>query len=298
MAGLDKLIRSAYYIGMTEPWRTNRTASDAALLRRAVSGLQRRLRAQDEPGGAGPTGLGILGRLTRMGVASAAEIAQREGLQPQSRTRALQALQGAGLIDRWTDEDDRRRTSIAITPKGEAYLNATMRKRVAWLGGTIEAHLNPAERDTLRAAALLMERLTGGGSSGRAAAKATDVVVNLAPSCHVADVQRSVDFYTLLGFVEDGRWMDGDTLVWASMHGSRVRAARIMFSLAEETVEPMAQGIHFYCWSDDITALRARLLAEGLHPGPIAAQEHMPNGEFPITDPDGYALLIGQLRPA
>jgi DNA-binding MarR family transcriptional regulator len=139
-----------------------RLASDAALLRSAVAGLQRRLRAQDEDHAIAPTGLGILGRLLRIGVANATEIAQLENLQPQSLTRALKSLHDAGLIDRWIDEDDRRRTSLAITEKGEALLRSTIRKRVAWLARVMETRLSPAERDTVRAAALLMERMAGG----------------------------------------------------------------------------------------------------------------------------------------
>jgi len=269
-----------------------RLASDAALLRSAVSGLQRRLRAQDEAGGIGPTGLGILGRLLRVGVASATEIAQLERLQPQSLTRSLKSLEDAALIERWSDEDDRRRTSIAITAKGEAFLRSTIRKRVTWLAGVMESRLTPAERDTVRAAALLMERMTGGSNRARP----TDVVFNLIPSAHVADVERSLRFYARLGFVEDGRWADGGQLVWASMHARTVRAARIMFSLAEAPLEPCAQGIHFYCWSDDLVALHVRLVNDGLAPSPIAHPPHMEDGEFQLDDPDGYRLMVGQPR--
>jgi DNA-binding MarR family transcriptional regulator len=137
-----------------------RVASDAALLRRAVSGLQRRLRAQDASVDIAPTGLGILGRLMRIGVANATEIAELEHLQPQSLTRSLKSLADAGLIDRWVDEDDRRRTSLAITEEGEALLRDTIRKRVAWLAQVMETRFSQTERDTLRAAAFLMERIT------------------------------------------------------------------------------------------------------------------------------------------
>jgi DNA-binding MarR family transcriptional regulator len=143
-----------------------RPASDAALLRRAVSGLQRRLRAQDDNGNISPTGLGILGRLLRTGVANATEIAQLEHLQPQSLTRALKSLHDDGLIDRWIDEDDRRRTSLAITPKGEALLRDTIRKRIIWLAHAMATRLTPDERDTIRAAALLMERIAAYDEDG------------------------------------------------------------------------------------------------------------------------------------
>ena len=113
---------------------------------------------------------------------------------------------------------------------------------------------------------------------------------------HVEDVERSLRFYERLGFVEDGRWEDGGRLEWASMHARTVRSARIMFSLADAPVEPSAQGIHFYCWSDDLVALHARLANEGLAPGPILYPPHMQDGEFRLVDPDGYELVVGQPR--
>jgi len=139
----------------------NSLASDAALLRRAVSALQRRLRAQDPDGGISPTGLAILARLMRSGVTSASEIAELETLQPQSLTRVLKSLERAKLIDRWTDEDDRRRTSIAITPRGEALLRTTIRERIAWLAGVMGTRLTAQERATVRSAAKLIERIVG-----------------------------------------------------------------------------------------------------------------------------------------
>jgi DNA-binding MarR family transcriptional regulator len=268
--------------------------SDAALLRSAVSALQRRLRAQDEPGGVGPTGLGILARLFRTGVANASEIAQQEHLQPQSLTRSLKSLHDAGLIDRWTDEDDRRRTSLAITPKGEELLKGTIRKRIMWLARVMNSRLSPQERETLRAASFLIERIAGGGDPG----KTSDIVINLAPETQVADVSRSLEFYARLGFVEDGRFEHEGRLVWASMHGRAVRAARIMFALADAPIDPNAQGVGFYCWSDNIASLVERLTAAGLKPSSITHPDHMPQGEFQIGDPDGYVLRIGQLTRA
>jgi DNA-binding MarR family transcriptional regulator len=121
--------------------------------------LQRRLRAQDPDGGIPPTSLSILARLMRTGVTSASEIAALEALQPQSLTRALKSLERDGLIDRWIDEDDRRRTSIAITPKGEALLRTTIRERIFWLARAMATRLKPEEVETLRAAATIIERI-------------------------------------------------------------------------------------------------------------------------------------------
>jgi DNA-binding MarR family transcriptional regulator len=95
----------------------------------------------------------------RLGVTSATEIAALEALQPQSLTRALKSLEDDGLIDRWIDADDRRRTSIAITPKGEALLRATIRERVFWLARVMATRLTPEEVATVRAAAAIIERI-------------------------------------------------------------------------------------------------------------------------------------------
>ena len=95
----------------------------------------------------------------RTGVTSASEIAALEALQPQSLTRALKSLERDGLIDRWIDEDDRRRTSIAITPKGEALLRTTIRERIFWLARAMATRLKPEEVETLRAAATIIERI-------------------------------------------------------------------------------------------------------------------------------------------
>jgi DNA-binding MarR family transcriptional regulator len=118
-----------------------------------------RLRRAVSDGGIPPTSLAVLGRLVRMGVTSASEIAALESLQPQSLTRALKSLEQDGLIDRWVDKDDRRRTSIAITPKGEALLRATIRERVVWLARVMATRLKEDEVATLRAAAAIIERI-------------------------------------------------------------------------------------------------------------------------------------------
>jgi DNA-binding MarR family transcriptional regulator/catechol 2,3-dioxygenase-like lactoylglutathione lyase family enzyme len=271
----------------------NKNASDAALLRGAVGALQRRLRAQDEASDLGPTGLLLLGRLSKIGSASATELAQLERLQPQSITRALRALEDGGFIDRAVDEDDRRRAVLSITEQGRAFLRRMTMKRIAWLARALDTHLNPEERDVLRAGAILIDRIATGDGG---AVPPGDTVVNLIPNTRVTDVQRSLEFYQRFGFVVDGRHERGGRLAWVSMHARTVRAARIMLELAERPFEPNAQGIGFVCWTDDIVKLQRRLRHEGLSPGEINHPTHMPDGTFQMPDPDGYALTVIQVR--
>ncbi len=131
----------------------------ARSLRSALAKLNRRLRAQDDSGGVGSTGLSLLGRLLREGPATAATLATRERLQPQSLTRTLQALEARRLIDRAVDMADRRRSTITITQSGIETLRNTARSRQSWLAQAMAATLSSTERDVLRIAIPLMERL-------------------------------------------------------------------------------------------------------------------------------------------
>jgi hypothetical protein len=46
----------------------------------------------------------------------------------------------------------------------------------------------------------------------------------------------------------------------------------------------------FYC--EDVAAFRDKLLESGLEAGPITRPFYAPRGEFRVTDPDGYALMV------
>ncbi len=110
------------------------------------------------------------------------------------------------------------------------------------------------------------------------------------PYAHVADVQRSIDFYARLGLeVRDTHEVDG-RLVWAFLTSPAEPAAGLMLALAGGPVDPGAQAVLFYCWTPDVVALRDELEA-----GTITHPFYMPAGELRIADPDGYVVLVGQL---
>ncbi len=133
------------------------------------------------------------------------------------------------------------------------------------------------------------------------------------PMAHVADVDRSADFYSLLGFDCTNRFSGADgTTNWASMHSG---SARMMLARASGPVCAHEQAVLFYMYSSDVRALRAHLLQHGLPnaglppgeiggntEGPVGAAVYelihpfyMPEGELRVHDPDGYCILIGQL---
>ncbi len=110
------------------------------------------------------------------------------------------------------------------------------------------------------------------------------------PMLHVAEIERSIRFYELLGFTT----VDTDRcspLGWARMH---CEGGAVMFlrGEAEHPLDASAQGIMLYMYTADLVGLREQLLAGGVSVPPIKRQEYMPSGEINITDPDGYRIAV------
>ena len=131
----------------------------ASLVRRAVATLSRRLRAERSADSMSLTKLSLLGQLYRHGSISAAELAGLERVQPQSLTRVLAELLEEGLISRRVDAADGRRLLLDITGEGRAVLTRDMQQRDAWLARAMYQELSATERELLRLAAQLLERL-------------------------------------------------------------------------------------------------------------------------------------------
>ncbi len=111
------------------------------------------------------------------------------------------------------------------------------------------------------------------------------------PLLHVADIERSIRFYELLGFsaVDTDRCTP---LGWARLHCD---GGALMFLRAEEQekLDPAAQGVLFYMYTPDLAGLREQLMAAGVKVPPIRFPDYMPSGEIMLRDPDGYVILIG-----
>ena len=117
-------------------------------------------------------------------------------------------------------------------------------------------------------------------------------VTGLIPMAHVADVQRSVEFYKMLG-MELRASLKGSTngLQWAHL---ACEGAHLMFARASEPVVASQQAVLFYLYTPDLVALRDHLLTSGVRVSAITYPDFMPKGEVCVEDPDGYCLLIGQ----
>ena len=108
------------------------------------------------------------------------------------------------------------------------------------------------------------------------------------PLMHVADIERSIRFYELLGFIR----VDTDCakpLGWARLH---CEGGAVMFLRAEGPVDGSAQAMMLYMYTPDLAGLRQHLSANGIAAPPINYPPYMPSGEMRLADPDGYVLLF------
>jgi hypothetical protein len=118
-------------------------------------------------------------------------------------------------------------------------------------------------------------------------------VCALVPFVHVADMQRSVAFYALLGFVTLDTFEPEGELEWAFLQSD---GARLMLA-AGRPIDHRAQAVLFYLYAHDLTGLRDHLVAQGVAPGEIVDGTPGPKQEMRVTDPDGYVLMIAQIDP-
>jgi len=127
-------------------------------LTKAVGQLIRRLRADANPGGLNFSQTATLARLDGEGAMTTADLARAESMKPQSMATILSGLEEEGLVVRSHHPTDGRQILFSLTPEGiEARRKRTAAKQ-KWLLAKV-AKLDPAERQTLLAAAALISRL-------------------------------------------------------------------------------------------------------------------------------------------
>jgi DNA-binding MarR family transcriptional regulator len=109
-----------------------------------------------------PTGrLGALALLYRAGPSTPGAMAAALRVQPQSLTRTLAALEAEDLVTRSRDAADGRQALIELTQRGFEVMARDVAHSDAWLRERMATELNETEREVLRLAAALMDRLAG-----------------------------------------------------------------------------------------------------------------------------------------
>ena len=136
------------------------TATDTAnQLYRSALRLFRVLRATRPAKGLTLSKAGVLGYLYRDGKTTLTELAAYLRVKPQSLTRLLADLERSKHIVRRSNGEDRRENLLEITKAGVGLLIEDIRGQRVRLAEVIEKELTPAEKELLRIAAGLVDRI-------------------------------------------------------------------------------------------------------------------------------------------
>ncbi len=129
-------------------------------LRVSMARITRRARIEEaDEDSIGVGQLAVLGVLLREGERTLGQLAAAERVQPPSMTRTVSCLEEAGLVERHPHPTDKRQTLIRLSAAGQRFIQRERRRRDAWLVQRLH-DLTPAEREALRAAAPIIERLS------------------------------------------------------------------------------------------------------------------------------------------
>jgi DNA-binding MarR family transcriptional regulator len=131
----------------------------ASELRLSVMRLRRRLANERHPDNPlSLNAMAVLGALYRDGDMSPGELAAHERVQPPSMTRTVNCLEEGGYVARRPHDTDGRQVVVTLTDLGRETLLADRARRDAWLATRLRG-LSPEEREALRRAAPILERL-------------------------------------------------------------------------------------------------------------------------------------------
>ena len=105
-------------------------------------------------------------------------------------------------------------------------------------------------------------------------------VTSFTPMALAANVQRSVNFYNLLGVKLRGqlKTSSGD-LPWAQLSSE---PAELMFARATEPGVSRQPARVFYVYPPNLVALREPLISAGVRVSPITYPDSMPKGEVRV----------------
>ena len=121
--------------------------------------LRRRMRRLTEDGQLTALQASTLVDLRKGEANTAAELAELEGVRPQSMATAVAGLEEKGLVGRRPDPADGRRQVITLTAAGEALESGSLTARREWLAHRVAAQLSADEQELLAEAAVLLNRL-------------------------------------------------------------------------------------------------------------------------------------------
>ena len=142
----------------TVPASACRPAPLAGDLRVAVTRATRRLRLERSSDQITDTQYAALAALANRGPMTTTALAEDQHVQTPPMSRTVAALVDSGLVRRDEDPTDGRQTVLSITDAGMTEVKETRRRRNAWLAQRL-AELDPADREILARATVLLERI-------------------------------------------------------------------------------------------------------------------------------------------
>ena len=116
---------------------------------------------QDDSLDLNPNQLSAMAMLLNSGDQLMGELAAQERVRPPSMTRVVNSLEARGYVARRPDPRDHRQCLVTLTDSGRQVLLANRRRRDEWLAVRI-AGLDPAERDVLRRAICVLDKVNQG----------------------------------------------------------------------------------------------------------------------------------------
>ncbi len=132
----------------------------ASELRVAMFRLVRRLRTEHPSGARSFAQMAVLMRLFRGGPATLSELAAAEGITPQSMARTVGELADSELLHREPDPSDGRQVLLSLTGRAEGMVRDFQSQRDSWLAAAMLGRLSEEEREMLRVATRLLDRLS------------------------------------------------------------------------------------------------------------------------------------------
>lgn len=144
---------------MDDPIADEAATHAARELRIAVARLHRTLRLVANEGGLSASQISVLARIAKGDADTAAALATLDGVRPQSMAATVGALEQFGLIGRFPDPRDGRRTILRLTEAGEATFAGNRAARQEWLERTLRERFDAHEIEVVRVAATLLQRL-------------------------------------------------------------------------------------------------------------------------------------------
>jgi DNA-binding MarR family transcriptional regulator len=102
--------------------------------------------------------MSALATVERLGTPTLGELAASEQVRPPSMTRIVVGLEGAGLVTRRVDAEDRRVARVMLSAEGRRVLQRSRSLRTAFLARRLR-RLSESERGALGEMVALLERL-------------------------------------------------------------------------------------------------------------------------------------------